>query len=105
MTRTRPDIMATRVKICNHRFFIHVLKYFLMFSTSILPKVSLRKILAKMTVNIGLADKIIFWTESGICCRAKYATRQWPQEMTHLHHDLQFQRGVGHKVRLLVGWG
>ena len=76
-----------------------------MFSTSILPKVSLRKILAKMTVNIGLADKIIFWTESGICCRAKYATRQWPQEMTHLHHDLQFQRGVGHKVRLLVGWG
>ena len=42
-----------------------------MFSTSILPKVSLRKILAKMTVNIGLADKIIFWTESGICCRAK----------------------------------
>ena len=28
MTRTRPDIIATRVTICNHRFFIHVLKYF-----------------------------------------------------------------------------
>ena len=41
------------------------------YPTSILPKVSLRKILAKMTVNIGLADKIIFWTERGICCRAK----------------------------------
>ena len=72
MTRTRPDTMATRVKTCKHlQLFIHVLKYLLMFPTSILPKVSLRKILAKMTVNIGLADKIIFWTESGICCRAK----------------------------------
>ena len=41
--------------------------------TSIFPKGSLRNNLASITVNIGLAEMINFWTDNGICWRAKYA--------------------------------
>ena len=56
------------------------------FFTSKTPKASFKNILAKKTVKIGLADKIIFCTDNGICWMAKYAARQWIQEMMHLQN-------------------
>ena len=54
------------------------------FYTSKTPKASFKNILAKKTVKIGRADKIIFCTDNGICWMAKYAAKQWIQEMMHL---------------------
>ena len=52
--------------------------------TSKIPKASLRNILAKRIVKIGLAETIIFSTDNGICWMAKYAARPCPQDIIHL---------------------